>query len=848
MKKRRLRKRLLKKSTWLLFLLITFVAIGSYLFTNKEKMQASTIVNNGDFRLTAENKWSSKDKKNYADLEWDKVDDLSQSGYQLFQSEDGKNWENRSLNYGKAIKVLNIYPDEPKSNTLKSWMDGLKLTATDGGNLIQVTSVSISNYNANPNNYLKSSTGDYKYDVLMFGSWDSNNMKDITENTAKITNEYLNTGRGILFGHDTINNNPTRAVFYKYFKDLLGIGTRRIDSVTGSAEVKLVNNGYLMKYPFEMENNIVLNIPYAHNLEVQDTTVGTVWLEFINPSDPWPNPILVDGKWRGGWYLKTNNNVGMIQTGHSNGQSSLDERKIIANTLYNLAQVSLENTASDQTVKDDKAPNTPKVSVRCDNGSDNLSIKADAVDIGKEYQWYIEASTKSNGIKKSDVVKEVIKSNIAGYFYEVTNLPTSNLAKQVESYKDSYGRIDASKFDHYVAPNDDSLDYETRSTFTITENKDSGKYLHVLAVDRSNNISQVSSQKIKEIPQNVDFKVERTKNESRLIELSIDSSLNNSIEEVEIRTPKNTIIKDFTSLILPTNWNAHENSETTEYKSFSFMTKGNNDLSTLTKFINDLRFTINAPLDQKGEIQIILHEKAQSATPVNEVTKVCKVAEVPQRISLKAYSETGEPLQSGDIWLDQKITINKKESIITKNVDLYDFIKLVGSGGNQISPLEWVVTNEFQEGRLIYRSRKLTVHSRQVVTNQNDQVVIPKTGFGVLESQTTLGQKGEEFSLTMSSTIDNKANFDTYIIRYQFSQRIYSFVPKVPMNYRLLGYVLTTKNEAHLPSDSTLNPIKIDVSANPEFWLTTYIEPVTEKPTFYHWEYKENKLGAIKVE
>lgn len=846
MKKRRPRKRLTKKSEWLLLLLIAFMGIGSYLFMNKDKMKASTIVTNGDFRLTAENKWSVKEKKNYAALDWDKIDDLSQSGYQLFQSEDGKTWSNRSLNYGKSIKVLNIYPDEPKSNTLKSWMDGLNLKASDGRDLIQVTSVSISNYNANANNYLKNSAGEYQYDALMFGSWDSNNMKDLNENGAKMTIAYLDTGRGILFGHDTVNN--TRATFYKYFKDILGVGKRQANSITGSAEVQLVNNGYLMKYPFELENNVVLDIPYAHNIELQDTTMGSVWLEFINPSAPWPNPILIDGKWRGGWYLKTNNNVGMIQTGHSNGQSTTDERKIIANTLYNLAQVSTENFASDQTVKDDKAPKVPAVSIRCGKDSSHLSIKADAVDIGKEYQWYIEANTKSNSIKKSDVVKEVITSNIAGYFYEVTNLPTSNLAKLVESYKDSYGRIDASKFDHYIAPSDDSIDYETRSTFTISENKNSGKYLHVLAVDRSNNISQVNSQRIKAIPQNVDFKVERTKNETRLIELSIDSSLNNTIEEVEIRTPKNTVIKDFTSLLLPINWTAHENRETTEYKSFSFVTKGKNDLTTLTEFINDLRFSISEPLNQKGEIQIILHEKAQGATQVNEVTKVCWTADVPQRISLKAYSETGEQLPSGDLLLDQKITIDKIESITPKNVDLYDFIKLVGIGGNQISPLVWRVTNEFQEGRLIYRSRKLTVHSRQVVNDHNDQVVLPKKGFGTLGSQTTSGQKKEEFPLTMSSTIDNEAEFDTYVIRYQMDQPIYSFVSKVPMNYELIGYVLTTSQQPHLPSNSTQTPMKIDASAYSEFWLTTYIKPVTENPTFYHWEYKKNELGTIKVE
>ncbi|WP_207694635.1 hypothetical protein DOK67_0000420 [Enterococcus sp. DIV0212c] len=846
--KKRGHKNKLKKSVKGLIVLFFVVLIGGYFSINKGKMKASTVVNNGDFRLTAENKWSQEDRKNYAELKWDKVADLSQSGYRLYQSEDGKTWNNRSLKYGQAIKVLNIYPDEPKSNTLKTWMDGLNLKAKDGSNLIQVTPVTISQYNANPNSFLKDSKGNYQYDVLMFGSWDSNNMKDISKNGAEMTRAYLDTGRGVLFGHDTVNN--TRAVFYAQFKDLLGVGKRQTNSITGSAEVKLINNGYLMKYPFEMENDVVLNIPYAHNIELQDKNIGTTWLEFINPSAPWPNPILEDGDWRGGWYLKTNNNVGMIQTGHSQGASSLDERKIIANTLYNLAQVSLDNWAMDQTVKDDKAPNKPNASIRCGKEG-QFSVRVDASDNGKKYQWYVEADTKSSGKKKSDIVEEVIMSNIEGYFYELTDSPKSKLKETVESYKDSYGRVPIEKYDLYVAPEEDSVNYETRSAFSIKENKNSGKFLHVLAVDRSDNVSEVSSQQIKDLPQNVDFKVERTKDEGKLIDLNLDRSIDNSMEELEFRTPKNTVIKDFNSLALPANWTAYEPTETAEYKSFTFAIKDKNDLMTITNFINDLRFTIHSPTNQRGEIQVVLHEKAQSTTQVgeviNEVTNVCWTEEIPQKVSLKAFDEAGNALSSADLLLDEKITIGKQESITPQTVTFYDFVKLITTEGKQISPLKWTITSEFQQGRLIYVSRKLTVHARQVVTNKNDQVVIPKQGFGILDSKTELGQKKDEFSLTMISADNNELSFDTFVIRYQIKESLYSFTPKIPMNYELVGYVMTTAKQQHLPNNSTKTPIKVDVSANSEIWLTTYIKPIKEEPSLYHWSYKENNLGKIKA-
>ncbi|WP_430602367.1 hypothetical protein IGJ02_002705 [Enterococcus sp. DIV0724b] len=846
MKKRGRQNKLKNNRKWLLVVSLVLVALVlGHLFEERDMLKASTVVTKGDFRITAENKWSQKDRKNYAALNWDKVSDLSQSGYQLFQSEDGKTWNNRSLNYGKSIKVLNIYPDEIKSNTLKAWMDGLNLKASDGSNLIQVTPVTLSAYNANPNAYLKNSAGIYQYDVLMFGSWDSNNMKDINKNAAEITRAYLDTGRGVLFGHDTVNN--TRAVFYAHFKDLLGVGRRQTNSITGSAEVKLVNNGYLMKFPFELENDVVLNIPYAHNIELQDTTIGTTWLEFINPTDPWPNPILVDGNWRGGWYLKTNNNVGMIQTGHSQGSSSLDERKIIANTLYNLAQVSLDNFASDQTVKDDRAPNKPNASISYGKEG-NLNVRLDASDQGKEYQWYIEAHTKSFGKKKSDIVKEVIMSNVEGYFYELTSSPNSNLKEKVEGYKDTYGRIDPEKYDLYVAPNNDSVEYDTRGTFAIQESKNSEKYLHVLAVDRSSNISPVNSQRIKDLSQNVDFKVERTENEFKLIELNLDSTLNKKMGSLEILTPKNTVIKNFGSLILPAKWTSKEDNTVPQYNSFTFAIKENNDLKIITNFINQLRFSIKDPVDQKGEIKIVFYEKDKNESSINEVTKVGWAEDVPQKILLKAYDEANNPIPSANILLDQKLTITKTESITPKKVEFYDFIKLVSMGGNQITKLEWLITNEFQEGRLIYGLRKLTLHSRQVVNDGNDQVVIPKKGFGQLVSQTKLGQNKDEFSVTFNSTTNNSAAFDTYIIRYQMGEPVYSFTSKIPMNYELIGYVLTTSKVQHLPNASTQKSVQVDVSVNPEIWLTTYIKPVTKQPSFYHWEYKDNKLGTIKTE
>ena len=594
----------------------------------KEKIEASEVVTAGDFRLTADNRWDGTAKRNYAQLEWDNIANLTQAGYKMYQSEDGTTWNNRSLSYGKSIRVLNVYPDRVDSNTLKGWMDGLGLQASDGTNLIQVTPVAIADYNLDPDSYLKNVSGEYQYDVIMFGSWDSNNSKDISQQGALAAIDFIDTGRGVLFGHDTVYKAPVtnaKQNWWRYFhdqQDYLGLGhdismeytTGTNEGMittnhwTGSAEVKVINDGYLMKYPFEMENELVLNIPYSHNIELSNKNIGTVWAEFINPSSGYNNPPYDDNNWRGGWYLKTNNNVAMIQTGHLGGTSTEDERRIIANVLYNLAQVSVENDATDYSVLDDQAPNVPEMTIRCGN-EELLNIRLDAKDQGKEYQFYVEADTRDRGLLTSDVVKETIQSNIAGYFYEVTDSSISNLVSRVDSLKDSYGRIDPNDYDLYVAPDDDSVNYETATTFTISEKNTSGKYIHVLAVDRANNVSAVTSQQIRGITQPIDFEIERTGNEAKLVELAVDSSMDNKMKSIEIQIPKNTEIKDFASLTLPTDWYSFENSETADYYSFSFAMETNNGSATIQTFLEDLRFTIKNPVNNSGSIKIILHEQ-----------------------------------------------------------------------------------------------------------------------------------------------------------------------------------------------------------------------------------------------
>ena len=73
-----------------------------------------------------------------------------------------------------------------------------------GRGIIQVDEISITNFNVDPEKTLRDGSGAYKYDVLMFGTADSNNGRGLSGNAPTAVADFLRAGGGVLFGHDTV--------------------------------------------------------------------------------------------------------------------------------------------------------------------------------------------------------------------------------------------------------------------------------------------------------------------------------------------------------------------------------------------------------------------------------------------------------------------------------------------------------------------------------------------------------------------------------------------------------------------------------------------------------------------
>jgi len=217
-------------------------------------------------------------------LKWNDISNqFYRYGYRLYRSTDGENWETRSSWDGnEKVKVLNIYPNSASRNYLSDWMEqsisGESMPAGKG--LFEIDKVCIDDYNKAPDTYLMDEDG-YKYDVLVFGTYDGNGNKDLNEVSFAATKRFAESGRGILFGHDTVtaNNIVNHPQFARFAEDL-GIKltwdgqNKKIDTV------KVVNTGFLTSYPWKLTG--VLTIPETHTLGqfTGGSNTATVWMEF----------------------------------------------------------------------------------------------------------------------------------------------------------------------------------------------------------------------------------------------------------------------------------------------------------------------------------------------------------------------------------------------------------------------------------------------------------------------------------------------------------------------------------------------------------------------------------------
>ena len=444
-------------------------------------------------------------------LDWI-MDDISNKTFKVYQKKPGSNEfqtiSTTNFDASKQVKVLNVYPPTwkgtsieiestyttwdgetisglPKSASLKKWMEepNEENPKGYGKGLIEVTPVTIDDFNSNPSKYLsKDSDGNYLYDVIMFGTWDSNgNNYDLNQDSLNEVKSFVDSGRGLLLGHDTLRQGTM-----PMFTELRGYinietpGDKNIPSSYQNVKYSVVSKdilkkkeGLLTNYPWIIDKTQLI-VPTTHTS--RQWAYGDIWFEFTNIDSTiysgYEGVIYngVDGKGTNNFYLTTWNNTAMIQTGHSNGLATPDEQKILANTLFYLNQLSSDNYLDDNSGQDVTAPNVPQIYEHKFIGNGVVEFKFnEVVDNGSEYSYYVESETKNNDLALSNVVNETITSGLKGYSYEVDYNPDT-------------------------IP-DDIVDVTKAGTLNVDMTY-SSRYLHIKAIDNVGNVSDTFHYKI----------------------------------------------------------------------------------------------------------------------------------------------------------------------------------------------------------------------------------------------------------------------------------------------------------------------------------------------------------------
>ena len=344
----------------------------------------------------------------------------------------------------------------------------------------------------------------WDYDVLMHGTWDANAWNSISNTSADVIGRYIDAGRGVLTGHDTVGSIFGKNYGISRLSEKFNIITGKAGNVpelTGydinfswsyySNKVKIIKKGFLTQFPWNLGPvGTVLNIPTAHTLA--NGAKGNTWMEFENPEIS----ILQDGVAKMpadlpqdvnyNYYLTTWNNTAMIQTGHSKGESTEDERKVLANTLFYLKQLTKKTEVLDNSARDIADPNKPAnitTAVNVDNTT-NISFRKPE-DNGSTYEYYVKGLDGDREFT-SDTKSATITTGVKKYKYQVvegTADPVEGGWREVETTGENEN-INIGDINYTGTP----------------------KYIHIKSVDGAGNESEVYTQKL-EKPTNQEIEV-----------------------------------------------------------------------------------------------------------------------------------------------------------------------------------------------------------------------------------------------------------------------------------------------------------------------------------------------------
>ena len=312
---------------------------------------------------------------------------------------------------------------------------------------------------------------------MIHGTWDANAMNTISDSAVNVIGNYIDSGRGVITGHDSIGQTFGKKYGIGRLADKFNLylgywGEAAVETVDNrttswgyaSDKVKITKKGFLTQFPWNLGTvGTVLNIPPTHT--ASNAAKGNVWMEFTEGTHSQITTIKSDEDMRAQipqgvnikYYLTTWNNTAMIQTGHSNGNSTEDERKVLANTLFYLKQLTKKTEILDNSARDLENPNKPVNITTAVNEDNTTNIRfRRPEDNGSTYEYYVKGLDGAREFT-SDTKSATITTGVKKYKYQVvegTADPVEDGWREVETTGDNeslpIGNINYTGVDTYI--------------------------------------------------------------------------------------------------------------------------------------------------------------------------------------------------------------------------------------------------------------------------------------------------------------------------------------------------------------------------------------------------------------
>ena len=548
---------------------------------------------------------------------------------------------------------------------------------------------------------------------MMHGTWDANEWNAINNDAVDVIGRYIDAGKGVITGHDTMGYKMGKTygisrlankfnLILAYWPGMLNSSGVEIQSdkgwAYGSNKVKIEKKGFLTQFPWNLGPvGTVLNIPITHT--TSNAAKGNVWMELIEGEYYWSDaglmneaearqniPAEVNHK----YYLTTWNNTAMIQTGHSNGNSTEDERKVLANTLFYLKQLTHKKEILDNSARDLENPNKPGNISTAVNEDNTTNIKfRRPEDNGSTYEYYVKGLDGSREFT-SDTKSATITTGVKKYKYQVVEGsadPVEGGWREVETTGDNeslpIGNINYTGVDTYI---------------------------NIKAIDGAGNESEVYRQKL-EKPANQEIEITKEvvgdKQDFKVGE-EITYSLKFKIKENETNKGK------ISNITLGDTYN----------NKYLELVKGS--------IVKDNTTTVNTA--EKGTIRITTNELVYGKT--KEIRYKMRVldtangkADVTNNVIASGRSFTGNPADGN---VSKKIVVNDPKLEIQKSVD----------------KLEYKVGDE-----VTYKVKVKSLVPGTTLNNVNIEEIIPK-GLDLKEDSAKISINGRTLDSGLVKTKD----------------------------------------------------------------------------------------------